>query len=213
MSPSTKSGLRRLLSVVLCVCAAIPGSCRSVTIAPDDASWTVTGSGGAARATWRADSVEVQVPLELRHDATMVSGSILNSGAGYVRVAFEAPFAVALPGRLGTASGDRADLGGHWTAEIVPGRPVDVPPGTPAEPGSVDFELRPDRPWSSYEAPPVDSTITWEITVAATTGDAICPVLFRVTKSSPGIVNEGNTAAVVTIAALVGLIFWAGYLY
>jgi hypothetical protein len=209
MPPAVTSRLRETLLCGLLVAAL--GACRGVTIAPDDASWTVIGTGRDAEATWRTGTVEVAVPLELRGDATMVTGSVRNGGSGVARVSFAMPVEGDRRRTLGTVSGERPD-GGHWQATLVPGQEFDVPAGTPGAPGTVDFALRPDRPWTAQEAPEIESTITWEITVAAASAEAVCPLLFHVTESSPGLVNDQNTAVVVTLVALAGLIVWASYL-
>jgi len=204
---------RAVRDLALCGCvAASLAACRGVTIAPDDASWTVAGTGQDAEATWRAGTVEVAVPLELRGDATMVTGSVRNGGTGVARVSFTPPHLDERRWTIGTVSGDRAGTGGRWTAAIVPGQEFDVPPGTPGAPGTVDFALRPDRPWTAEECPDVESTITWEITVAALSGEAACPLLFHVTEASPGWVTDKNVAVVVTLVGLAGLLVWASYL-
>jgi hypothetical protein len=169
----------------------------------------VTGTGRAARASWQAGPVEIQIPLELRGDATLVTGTVLNHGPAVALVTFDLP---PVPGdrrrTLGTVSGDRLDAGGRWTAELVPGRPFEVPPTTGTLPGSVDFALRPDHPWGASEAPDLGATITWDIAV----GGAVCPAYFHVSAASAGLLNNGNVGAAVALAGLAGLIVWASYL-
>jgi hypothetical protein len=198
---------------VLCAClAAALAGCRGVTIAPDDASWAVIGTGPDAEATWRTGAVEVAVPLALRGDATMVTGSVRNGGTGVARVSFAAPVEDDPRKSFGTVSGERPEGGGRWTAAIVPGQGFDVPPGTPGAPGTVDFALRPDRPWTATEAPEPGSPITWEITAAVASAEAVCPLRFHVDTASAGYANQKNLAIVVTFVGLAGLLVWASTL-
>jgi hypothetical protein len=188
------------------------GACRSVAVVPDDESWTVAGLDENAEATWRTGAVRVTVPLALRGDATLLTGSIRNAGPAAAFVTFAPSAEVDRRGLSGALSGERADVGGRWTAPLVPGRQFEVPAGTPESPGTVDFALPPDRPWTAEQVPDVGATITWVVDVADESGEASCPVFFHVGAASPGWVRDPMTAAAVTLVGFAGLIVWASYL-
>jgi hypothetical protein len=199
-------GFRALRDVALCgFLVAALGACRSVAVVPDDESWTVTGADKDAEATWATGTVQVKVPLALRGDATMLTGSIRNAGAAAF-VTFAPSLAVDRRGLSGALSGERAKVGGRWTATLVPWRTIEVPAGTPESPGTVDFALSPDRPWTAKEVPEVGATITWVVDVADESGEASCPVFFHVGAASPGWVDDPRTQAAVTLVGLAELI-------
>ncbi len=205
--------LRALRVVALCgfLIAAL-GACRSVHVVPGDESWTITGENEAAKATWETGTVQVTVPLALRGDATMLTGSIRNAGTAAAFVTFAPSAAVDRRGLSGTVSGERAEAGGRWTARLIPWRTIEVPGGTPESPGAVEFVLSPDKPWTAKEVPELGSTITWEVYVADESGVASCPVFFHVSAASPGWVHDPRTQVAVVLVGLAGFIVIASYL-
>ena len=199
---------RTLRDAALCgLLIAALGACRSVTVVPDDESWTITGEDEDAEATWGTGTVRVTVPLELRGDATMLTGSIRNAGATAF-VTFVPSAAVDRLGLSGTLSGERAEAGGRWTATIIPGRTFEVPAGTPEAPGTMDFVLPPDQPWTAKGVPAPGATITWDVYLAGESGEASCPVLFHVSAASPGWVDDPRTQAAVALVGLAAIIVW-----
>jgi hypothetical protein len=183
-------------------------ACRSVTVAPDDESWTITGEDDDAEATWGTGTVHVTVPLALRGDATMLTGSIRNAGAAAV-VTFAPSAAVDRLGLSGTISGERAEAGARWTATIIPLRRFEVPAGTPESPGTVDFVLPPDQPWTTNGIPEAGTRIRWVVNVAEESGEASCPLFFHVIAAYPGWADDPRTQAVVALIGLAAAIVWA----
>jgi hypothetical protein len=150
----------------------------------------------------------VSVPLALRGDATMLTGSIRNAGAAAF-VTFVPSAAVDRLGLSGTLSGERPDAGGRWTATIIPLRKFEVPAGTPESPGTVDFVLPPDQPWTANGVPEVGTRIRWVVNVAGDSGEASCPVSFHVIAASPGWADDPRTQAAVALIGLAAAIVWA----
>lgn len=210
------------LAVGCVVACAGLGGCRSTTIAAGDGAWTVTGEGGDARATWRAGDVEVVVPLRVPVDARTVAAEVRNSGPDAVVLTFAAPNGADAPVPVGTVSGGSPTLDGSWSATIFSGRPVEVPPGTPEAPGTVQFALKPDTRWDGEDPPPVGSRITRDFTVATTrsatnapSSAAACPFRFRVTSSAGGgwsEMDDASRAIVVVLlsVAIAAVTIWAG---
>jgi hypothetical protein len=204
---------RALRTSALCgVLVAALGACRSVAILPDDESWTITGKDEDARATWGTGPIQVTVPLALRGDATMLTGSVRNTGTA-ASVTFVPSADVHRRGLSGALFGERAEAGGRWTATFDSGRTIEVPAGTPASPGTVDFVLPPDRPWTASEVPDIGATITWVVEIEDESGESSCPAFFHVAAASPGWLHDPRTQAAVTLLALAGLIVWGAYLY
>jgi hypothetical protein len=87
-----------------------------------------------------------------------------------------------------------------------------VPAGTLESPGTVDFVLSPDKPWTEKEVPEVGSTITWIVYVSEESGESSCPVFFHVIKASPGWVYDPRTQVAVVLVGLAGFIVIASYL-
>jgi hypothetical protein len=154
----------------------------------------------------------VIVPLALTGDATMLQGTILNTGTAVAVVTFVPSAEVDRRGLTGDLSGPRPEAGGHWTATLVPGRDIEVPAGTPEAPGTVEFALPPDRPWTAKEVPDVGATITWVLKVGDESGGTDCPMLFHVSEAKHAFAEDPRVAAAVTLMALAGLIVWASYL-
>jgi len=194
------------------VLVATLGACRSVAVLPNDESWTITGADENSQATWSTGPVRVTVPLELSGDKTKLSGTIRNAGTAAV-VTFVPSAEVHRRGLNGAVSGARVEAAGRWTAPVLPGQSFELPAGTPESPGTVDFVLPPDRPWTAKEIPAVGSTITWVVEIADDAGEASCPVFFHVSAANPDWVDHPTTAAVVTLIGFAGLIVWGAYFY
>jgi hypothetical protein len=207
-----RSGARALRDAALCgfVLAAL-GACRSVVVVPDDASWTLTGKEETAEATWRTGPISVTVPLALRGDATMLTGTIRNAGPATV-MTFVPSIETERRGLGGVVTGTRPEAGGSWRQEVVPWQEIEAPAGTPESPSTVEFALWPDRPWTDTTAPDLGATIRWVVHFAGEFGQSNCPVLFHVVEAQPGWMYDPRTQSVVALIALAGLIVWAAYL-
>jgi hypothetical protein len=116
---------------------------------------------------------------------------------------------------VGTVSGGPPSFDRTWSASLLPGRPVEIPPGVPGRPGTVRIALLPDTRWAGDEAPPVGSRITLDLLVTTRAGSASCPFRFSVVASSgegwSGMTETARTLVVLLLAAAAtAVVLWAG---
>jgi len=203
-----------LFGACLAATGAAGAGCGTVTIAPTDAGWTVTGEEDASRATWTAGDVDLVVPLRYPGDATHVSADVRNRGPEAVRLTFAAPGGTTALLPLGRASGGPPSFGQPWSENVYPGRPIEVPAGSSDGPGTVQLTLLPDARWGPDDPAPVGSGITLDLTLATGSESVPCGFHFRVTGSPEdswaGLTRTGRWVVVVLLSAVVAaLVVWA----
>ena len=195
------------MSATVAVAWIAVAGCKTVVLTPHEASWTVQDADSGQQAVWRVADVELGVPLRLRSDR--ISGEIRNSGTGPISVAFR-PHQAGDPGiSIGTASGGPPHFATTWSRPILPGEPIEVPPGSPGAPGTVEFLLRPDRTWSTNSPAAVTDTFTYTAGVTMPGGEAACPMRFDVTAVEGG--GDYSTWLWVALAIVLVVVLVAAF--
>lgn len=204
-----------LRTALVGACLAASGAgCGTVTIAPADSAWTVSGEEGATQATWTAGPVDIVVPLQYVGDATHVSADAVNRGPDPVRLTFAVPGGTRALLPIGRASGGPPTFEGDWSENVYSGRPVEVPAGAPGRPGTVRLDLLPDARWGPDEAPAVGSGVTFDVTLTMGTETVPCGFHFRVTGSPDegwsGLTRTGRFLVLVMLSVVAAaLVIWA----